>query len=466
MKSSIYIVGASMLLTPALAYSNSKPQQPNVVIFLADDVSFNDLECYGSLNTRTPNLNKLVEEGMKFNKCYQQVAMSSPTRHSLYTGLYPVRSGAIPNHTFVHDDVKSFVQYFGKAGYRTALYGKEHVKPKSVFSYDYLGDYKLGKMNFGAIKNYIAASDDPFFMVVASHEAHHPYNCGNPERWSVEDLVLPPTFVDTPLTRLEYRHYLAEIELMDSQVGQVRKILDDKGITDNTIFIYLSEQGSSFPFSKWTCYGQGLQSAMVVRYPNLIEAGSQSDALVEYVDVLPTVMDLVDVDFQTKEIDGESFADVLKGKKSEHKERVYGIHTNTGVKSGTVLYGIRTVSDKRFRYIKNLLPESRYYNLIQKTPWWGEWVRKAEEGDKFAQQQIHNYEHRPEEELYDIVNDPNEMTNLATNPDYKDVIEDMRKELDTWMTSQGDKGVQTDKDALYRLLPGMRKRYVNNPAFK
>ncbi len=456
----------SMAMAANPTSKGESTDRPNVVIFLSDDVSYNDLECYGSQNTKTPNINKLVEEGVKFNNCFQAVAMSSPTRHSLYTGVYPVKSGAYPNHTFVHDDVKSYVQYFGDEGYRTALYGKEHVSPKSVFSYDYLGNYKNGDMDFGAIKDYITASSEPFFMVVASHEAHHPFNCGDPERWNPEDLKLPPNFVDTPLTRLEYRAYLAEIEVLDSQVGTVRKILRDEGVSDNTIFIFLSEQGCSFPFAKWTCYGQGLHSAMVVSYPGVTKAGEQSDALVEYIDVLPTVMEFAGIEPASTDVDGESFAQLLKGKKREHKKQVFGLHTNTGVNYGTLIYGIRTVSDKKYRYIHNLHSDSTYYNLIQRTEWWAEWVESGESGDEFAQQQINNYEHRPTEELYDQINDPFEMNNLASDPKYRGVIKSMRKELDQWMESQGDKGAQTDKDALYRLLPGMRRKYEKNPIFQ
>ena len=128
---------------------------PNFVIVLADDCSHIDLGCYGSEISITPNIDALAKQGVKFNHCYQATAMSSPTRHCLYTGLYPVRSGAYPNHTFVYDNVKSFVQYFKTAGYNTALYGKEHVNPKEIFAYEFLGNYSEGKMDFDAINNYI-----------------------------------------------------------------------------------------------------------------------------------------------------------------------------------------------------------------------------------------------------------------------------------------------------------------------
>ncbi len=445
---------------------NSESTPPNIVIFISDDVSYNDLECYGSQNTSTPNLNELVNEGMQFTNCFLSTAMSSPTRHSLYTGLYPIRSGAYPNHTYVKDDVKSYVQYFRDNGYRTALYGKEHVSPRSVFCYDYLGDYKKGDMDFGAIKDYISTSTDPFFMVVASREAHGPYDCGDPSKWKLDELVLPPFFVDTPATRWVYRKYLAEIEVMDNQVGVIRETLKDMDCADNTIFIFLSEQGNAFPFAKWTCYSQGLRSAMVVSYPRAVKPSTQSDALVEYVDILPTLMDFAAINYNPEDLDGVSFIDLLQGKKREHKENVFGIHTNMGVNDGTLLYGIRSVSNKRYRYIKNLLPDSTYRNSIQNTTWWAEWVSQANSGDEFAIKQIDRYEHRTNEELYDLRDDPYEMNNIASQAKYKSVIKEMRNDLEKWMIEQGDKGIESEIEALYRLVPGVRKKYENNNFYK
>ena len=439
----------------ALATNCFAQDSPNVIIFLADDICYNDLETYGSPNTSTPNLTALAESGIKMNNCFQTSAMSSPTRHALYTGLYPVRSGAVPNHTFVYDNVKSFVQYFGENGYRTALYGKQHISPRKVFAYDYLGNYQNGKMNFKAIEKYLTSSESkksPFFMVIASNEAHGPYNCGNPDKWTNEELILPEYFVDTPRTRTEYRKHIAEIEVMDKQVGEVRSMLKENGLEDNTIFVFLSEQGNSFPFAKWTCYAQGLKSGMLISYPDRLAKGIEMDALVEYVDVMPTLMELAGLEYQKKDFDGESMCRLLDEKVKEHKKRVYGLHSNTGVQNGSPLYGIRSVMDKKFHYIRNLLPEERYYNGIVGCPWWQEWEQKAKAGDVFAESQLHKYQWRECEELYDVENDPYELNNLAEDPKYRRVLRRMRKQLNAWMESQGDKGIQTEKESINRLV--------------
>ncbi len=465
-ENTIHRITMASLLCLGVNVTIQAKSRPNVVIFLADDTCYDDLEIYGSQNTSTPHLKALASEGMQFSNCYQAVALSSPTRHSLYTGIYPVRSGAYPNHTFVNDDVQSFVQYFGDAGYLTALYGKQHVAPVSIFSYDYLGDYQNGNMDFGAIEEYIAKSgEQPLFMVVASHEAHGPYDCGNPEKWALEDIVLPEYFIDTPATRRQYRQYLAEVEVLDSEVGRVRDILERQGKSENTIFIFLSEQGNSFAFSKWTCYSQGLRSGMVVSYPGHVEKGSHSQALVEYIDVLPTVLDICKVKYKKSDLDGRSFKDVLWQKRDEHKDLVYGLLCSTGVIAGPQYYGIRTVSNKDYRYIRNLMPDVEYFNAVTQSSYWREWQAEADSGNLFAAHQIERYTKRPAEELYDIKSDPYELRNLADNAEYSSVLEYMREALAAWMLDQGDQGVETEKAGVDRLMDyavkGYRKRFGN-----
>ena len=460
MKNVKYIPFALSFVAGTSCTFSSDNISPNVVLILADDVCYNDLELYGSTNTSTPNINKLASEGMTFNNCFQQAPISSPTRHALYTGLYPMRSGAIPNHTFVYDDVKSFVQYFGNAGYRTALYGKEHVAPQSVFAYDYLGNYEKGEMRFDVIEEYLnAESEKPFFMVVASHEAHGPYNCGNPAKWNPAEIDLPPYHVDVPALRTNYCKYLAEIEVLDQQVGKINELIDKSGKADNTIFIFLSEQGNSFPFAKWTCYSQGLHSGMVVRYPKMVQAGSKSDALVEYIDVLPTLLDVANVKHNKKDLDGESFAQVLSGEKSEHKAQVFGLLSSTGVNTGPQFYGVRTVANKQYRFIKNLNHEVKYFNPAMGGDFWKETTNKAQAGEAFAKDYVKRYTRRSEYELYDVVNDPYEMHNLAYDPQYTDVVEEMKKQLSNWMEKQGDEGASTEEYAATRLQHFAVKKY-------
>lgn len=443
-------------------------KRPNVLLFIGDDCSYSDLSIYGNTNSITPNLEKLAQQGMTFTNCFQATAMSSPTRHCLYTGLYPVNSGAYPNHAFVRDGVKSFVQYFRAIGYNTALYGKTHVSPRKVFNFDYLGEYKDGNMDFGAIEGYInKSSEKPFFMVVASHESHGPYTCGEPKHWNPKKIKLPPHFADTDEIRREYVKYLAEIEVMDSQVGRIMDILEKTGKADNTILVFTSEQGNSFPFAKWTCYNQGLHTGLIVRYPGKVAAGSKSDALVEYVDMVPTLLDACGENMKKyKDFDGKSFYKVLEGKSKEHKKYSYGIQTTRGIIHGSSYYGIRSVITKKYNYILNLTPEAEFQcgcNLPT-SPMWG-WAKKAKTDD-FARMQIDRYRKRPAEELYDIENDPFTMHNLADDPKYASIKKELRKQLDKWMKEQGDKGQQTELEAYEHQTEAGRRSVMRQNAKK
>lgn len=263
---------------------------------------------------------------------------------------------------------------------------------------------------------------------------------------------MPPHIVDTQEVRQEYVKYLAEVEVLDTQVGEIMKILQETGNVENTILIFLSEQGNSFPFSKWTCYNQGLHSGLIVRYPKMVKSNVRTDALVEYVDILPTLLQFAGENPEKDYcFDGKSFYDVLLGKKNVHKQYSFGIHTTRGIVRGSEYYGIRSVTDGEFNYIINLTPEAEFQcainaSEIKDSDMWG-WVGKARKGDKFAKLQIYRFRHRPAEELYNIKKDPFSLKNLANNHKYDDIKQKLRNELLNWMEQQGDKGQQTEMEA-------------------
>ncbi|MDP4678816.1 MAG: sulfatase-like hydrolase/transferase, partial [Cyclobacteriaceae bacterium] len=230
-------------------------KKPNIVFILADDCSYWDLGAYGSKDAITPNIDKLATEGMKFTKCYQAAPMCSPTRHNLYTGLYPVKTGAYPNHTMAKSGTKSIVQYLQPLGYRVALAGKTHISSQEVFPFEYLKG--VNNEDFSDVDRFIQdakSKDQPFCLFVCSKEPHTPWDKGDPSLFPPEKLTLPPFFVDTPDTRENFSRYMAEINYLDGQVGQVLGMLEAQGLSENTLVIFSSEQGNSFPFAKWTCY--------------------------------------------------------------------------------------------------------------------------------------------------------------------------------------------------------------------
>lgn len=442
------LVLAVVLLQGSLGGIQAAETQPNFVFIIADDCTFRDIGCYGG-QAFTPNIDRLAEEGMRFTRCFQSAPMCSPTRHNIYTGLYPVKSGAYPNHTFVKEGTKSVVQYLKPMGYRVALSGKKHIAPRSIFSFEYSG--KGNNPDPAAIEKLLVEcqkSETPFCLFACSNEPHSPWNKGDASRYPPEKIELPPYFVDTEATRTAMSKYLAEITYYDSQVGTILDLLKKHRLDENTLVIVTSEQGSSFPFGKWTCYETGLQSACIARWPGKIQPGSVSKAMIEYVDVLPTFIEAAGGQVPDV-LEGKSFLPVLLGEKDEHKDYVFGIHTTRGIINGSDYFGIRSVRGNRYKYIKNLTPEVTFTNVCTNSKIFKSWKAKAGT-DKDAAEKVRRYQHRPGEELYDLKADPYEWNNLAGDPHYADVKAELKQQLAAWMASQGDKGQQTELEAYER----------------
>jgi N-sulfoglucosamine sulfohydrolase len=444
------LVGPNILSAAA-----TTKDQPNILLIIADDCTYRDLGVYGG-QAKTPHLDQLATEGMKFTRCFQAAPMCSPTRHCLYTGLYPVKSGAYPNHTMAYDWVKSIAHYLQSAGYTTHLSGKTHIEPKSVFPFAYTTGPDPDPAAFGTVLENSAKSGKPFLFIAASHEPHTPWNRGDPSQYPPASLKLPPVLADTPATRKGFSKYLAEITYFDSQAGDFIQRLDQSPHRDNTLVIVLSEQGNSFPFAKWTCYDVGLASGCIVRWPGKVKPASTSDALIEYVDVVPTFLDVASVE-RPSILDGRSFLPVLTGSTNAHKTYVFGLQTTRGIINGADHYGIRSVRDARFRYIRNLTPDVRFQNASSQNPIFKSWEKFADEGDERAKTLVHDYLYRPAEELYDCETDPWNRNNLAKDPKYASQLATLSAQLDVWMKQQGDAGQATEMKALER-MPGKAGR--------
>ena len=431
---------------PFLKVQAVEKKKSNLLFIIADDCTFRDIGCYGG-QAYTPNIDKLASEGMRFTQCFQAAPMCSPTRHNIYTGQYPVKTGAYPNHTFAKEGTKSVVHYLKPLGYRVALSGKRHIAPEEVFPFEYLP----GKKNpdFKAVERFIRDckdNDTPFNLYLCSNEPHSPWDKGDTSQYDADKMELPPTFVDTPETRENMTRYLAEITYFDGQVGQALSLLDKYNLSDNTLVILVSEQGSSFPFGKWTCYDTGLQSACIARWPRRIQAGKISDALIEYSDILPTFVEAAG-GISDPVLDGKSLLPVLLGEKETHKEYVFGEMTTRGINNGSDYYGIRSVRSKQFKYVWNFTPEVPFKNACVESDIFQSWIKAAEAGNAAAADKVKRYQYRPGEELYDVQKDPYEWNNLAERPEYAEIKKKMRTVLLNWMETMGDKGQQTELEA-------------------
>ena len=439
------------IITLLFLYGNAFAQdKPNIVLLMADDCTYRDIGTYGSKDSKTPNIDRLADNGKKFTNFFQAAPMCSPTRHNLMTGLYPVRSGAYPNHTFVEEGTKSIVQYLKPLGYRVALSGKRHLSPRSVFDFEYLGKGK--NPDFEKVEEFLAdagSKNEPFCLFLTSNEPHVPWNKGNPELFDEAKVQLPPTYVDTEETRKAFVSYLAEINYLDQQVGTALELLDKYDLAENTIFIFTSEQGNSFPFAKYTCYDAGLQTAFIVRWPGVVKAGTISETVADYTDVVPTFIDIAGGEIPGS-LDGKSFLPVLKDETLHHKDYSFGMQTTRGIFSGSEHFGIRGVTDGRYRLVMNLSPEAEFYNLPTSpekgADWWNSWVEAAKTDD-FARERVKAYRKRPPLELYDTAKDPHHLTNLAGQEEYAEIQRRLKKELLAWMEYCGDEGKKTEMEA-------------------
>ena len=436
-------LGAAAAAMPRRA-SAAGDGRPDILLIMSDDQTFTDCGCYGNPDVKTPNIDRLAERGMRFTRAFTATAMCAPTRQQLYTGIFPVRNGAYPNHSRVYDGTKSIVHYLRDLGYRVGLCGKKHFGPAASFPFETVAKARMGE--FISRK-----ADQPYCLIVTSHSPHLPWSQGDAGAYDADKLTVPPYMVDTPQTRRAMTKYYAEITDFDREVGECVKLVRKGGREDNTIFIYTSEQGAQFPHGKWTCYDVGLHVALVIRWPKRVKASSLANAMVQYVDVTPTLVD-AGGGKPIGGLDGRSFLQVLLGKTDKHNTVVYGAHTTRGIIAGSQCYPIRSIRTETHKYIWNLNAKTAFHNvLIARSTggYWQSWVERAKT-DKSAAKIVNMYQHRPAEELYDIVKDPHELNNLAADPAHRELKASLRKRLEAWMKQQGDLGNATEMKARER----------------
>ena len=455
---------ALILLAAGLVVRSDAHERPNLVLFLADDCTYRDIGCFGGTHSKTPAIDQLATEGMRFNKCYQAAPMCSPTRHNLYNGMYPVRTGAYPNHTFVDPWVKSMPHYLQNLGYRVGFLGKRHIGPGANYPFEYLSDKPKGAETIdlaiaGKFLAEAADSDRPFCLVVCSHQPHSPYTVGDRSLFDASQIPVRHNIVDTPTYRKTFAAYLAEVNYMDGQVGTLLHHLKANSLDDNTLVVYLSEQGNSFPFAKWTCYEDGVKSAFVARWPGVIQPGTETDALVEYNDILPTFIAAAGGDIP-KHLDGVSLLPIFKNPKLKGKPYAFSIHTTRGIIQGSDYFGIRSVTDGRYRYIYNISPEVEFSNVNTVARgadhWWSSWLEKSKH-DPNAAELVRRYVRRSAEELYDSQLDPDNQVNLIDAAQHQDRRRQLRQAVLNWMEDCGDKGLETELLAFQRMKRHRRK---------
>lgn len=435
------ILGAGQIGANANSVLAEQPDivnQPNIVIYLSDDHSQFDCGLYGADDIPTPNFEALAENGMTFSHAFVASPSCAPSRAAMLTGLMPARNGAEANHTYPRKGTRFLIDDLKEAGYEVVAFGKVgHGKQQSNASFDLVkpgAGYENLRKN---VKDYLEnrANEKPLCLFVGISNPHVPW----PQQTSFDPakLKFPPIHLDTPSTRVHRAAYYQEIKEVDLLMGELRE-LSQKHL-DNILFVHSSDHGSQWPFGKWTLYDYGIRVPLLVSWPGVVESGSRSDAMVSLIDLLPTVLKLAGGQVADG-IDGQSFADVLKGEKKSHRNRVF---TTTSGDGRMNVYPIRSVRTRDWKLIHNLHPEFAFTNHsdLHRKPLAGEyWTEWAELGktDERAKQIVDLYYKRPEWELYHVVEDKWEQENLIHDPVQFELIKRLKQELSQWMKSQND----------------------------
>ena len=427
------------LLTALSAAAAQSSTRPNIVVFISDDHSMADSQAYGSTEVRTPNMARLAAEGLKFTHAFVASPSCGPSRTALLTGLWSARNGAQPNHTPKRPEVASLPPVLHALGYEVAAIGKvAHNVFAKDHGFDYIEGPNQGFSETAAVAKFLATRDasKPLCLFVGTR---HPHTVWSAERtYDPAAVKIPATHIDTAVTREERASYLTDVTKVDTLLGEVRALARERSPGD-TLFIYTADHGAAWPFGKWNLYDAGIRIPLIMAWPGHLKPGTATDAMVCWPDLLPTFIELAGGQVPAG-LDGKSFAAVLRGTATAHRDRVFSTHSGD---NDFNVYPIRSVRTREWKYIRNLHPEFQHHTHISRSSgpsglvYWKTWIAAAEKDPKAAAI-VKRYSERPAEELYDLTADPYEQSNLAADPKHAARLAVLRADLDTWMKAQGD----------------------------
>ncbi|SHJ71833.1 Arylsulfatase A [Tangfeifania diversioriginum] len=413
--------------------TEEKAEQPNFIVFIADDAAWNDCGPYGNENIKTPNINKLAEEGLVFDNAFLTTSSCSPSRCSILTGRYPHSTGAPELHQPLPADQVLFAGELQKAGYYTAVAGKYHIGPKRAeFDSIYGGSPSGCEFWVEALQN--RPKDKPFFLWLAALDPHRAYQPNTiPEPHQPEDVIVPPYLPDNDSTRKDLALYYDEISRLDNYLGKVMAELKNQGEDENTVVIYMSDNGRPFPRAKTRMYDSGIKTPFIVRWPDKVKKG-RTDALVSSIDIAPTFCELAGTGI-SETFQGFSFAPVLEDYSAKTREYIAAEHNWHDYQAHE-----RAVRNTRFLYIRNSFPQlnaSPPADAVRSITY-QKMIELYEAGELNENQLDCFIAPRPAEELYDVVKDPYHFNNLAENSDYKNELQEMRLLLNNWISAFND----------------------------
>lgn len=422
---------------PCLGGATALADRPNLVIIIADDMAWDDCGAYGHPAIRTPHIDRLATEGLRFANAFLTCSSCSPSRSSINTGRYPHSTGAAELHQPLPADQRLFASALRAAGYYTAACGKWHLGDavKEQFDLVLSGGDPAGYGHWISVLQQ-RPSDRPFFLWLATTDPHRPYQdrtIADPH--GPAEVQVPPYLPDADAVRADLASYYDEIGRLDDWVGKIMAELTAQGIADNTLVLFLSDNGRPFPRCKTTLLDSGIRTPFIVHWPARVAAGGVTDSLVSAVDIAPTFCELAGAEVLPS-FQGVSFAPILRDPKASVRERVFAEHHWHDYMAWE-----RAVRTPRFLYIFNALPELPLTPPADavRSPTYALMRQRWQRGELNEAQRYCFEAPSPSEQLYDVLADPHQLANLADKPAYARQLAALRGQLAAWQQRTGDR---------------------------
>ncbi len=444
----------------AAAKTSSKP---NVLFLIADDWSYPHAGAYGDPIVKTPNFDRIAQQGVLFTEAHSAAPSCTPSRAAILTGraVHSLEEGS-NLHGFLPKKFDVYPDILEKAGYVVGAQGKAW-SPGNVEAAGRARNPAGPKFNKFSefLKN--IPDEKPFCFWFGSINPHRPYDKGSGAAAGMDatKVKVPAYWPDTPEVRNDILDYYYEVQLFDQEVGEVLAALKASGREENTLVVITGDNGMPFPRGKANVYGAGTHQPLAIAWPGKIKGGKTIDSFVNLYDTAPTFLEAAGVRIP-KEMDGRSLLPLLEGRKQSGRDRVFvERERHANVREGNASFPVRAIRTKEYLYIRNFRPDrwpagdpemwfavgafgdvdaSPTKELILEN-------RETKQGKKFFKL---SFGKRPAEELYDLRKDPAEIHNLAGNPLYSKKKKKLRDELDKWMHETGDPRAVTDDDRFDR----------------
>lgn len=422
---------AGITLARASGAQPATATKRNVILYITDDQGRNDAGCYGNAHVKTPGLDALAQDAVRFTHGFCTTPSCSPSRSVLLTGMHNHSNGqyglAHATHHFVSfDEVKSLPVILGETGYRTVNAGKYHTLPEPVYHFQKYIPVSAPKDMAEQCRDLIASREtSPFFLCFCTTEPHRTFNHEGFAEPDPASLSIPNHLPDLPETRDELSKYYASIERADSGLVRLTQILKETGHWEDTLIVFVSDNGMPWPGAKTTLYEPGINLPCVIRDPRNTRQGFTCDGMFNWADIAPTILEYCGVT-PPKAVQGKSILQAMREEHPQGWEEVYLSHSFHEV---TMYYPMRAVRTRTHKLIFNIANglEFPFASDLWKSSTWQ--ATLSGKRAQYGRRSVDAYLHRPRFELYDLEKDPDEINNLAGDPAYATLLSDLQQRV-------------------------------------